>query len=298
MDHLLAIRIFQRIVETRSFTKAAAHLDLPRSTVSKNLKELEEHLGTKLIQRTTRSVALTTEGAEYYRRISRLVTKLDETEGAIRDAGTAAKGRLRIDLHSSLASFVLMPVLQEFRERYPHIQLALGVGDRPVNLIEEGVDCAIRAGELADSSLIARTLYKDRLITCASPGYLEQYGVPKYLSDLENGHKIVGYFSAATGEVWPLRFRSRRGDKQFVAFDIAANDSAALISMLVHGMGIGQTHASVVRRFIESGELIPVLEDVTHRHFPVSIIYPPTKQLNTRLRIFIDWMVDRFSATY
>lgn len=295
MDHLLAIRTFQRIVETRSFTKAAAHLSLPRSTVSKNLKALEAHLGTKLIQRTTRSIALTTEGAEYYRRISKLVTQLDETEGAMRDIGAAAKGRLRIDLHSSLANFVLMPVLEEFRERYPHIQLALGIGDRPVNLIEEGVDCAIRAGELADSSLIARTLYKDRLITCASPGYLEQCGVPKNLSDLENGHSIVGYFSAATGEAWPLRFRTRGEDKQLGAFDISANDSAALISMLVHGMGIGQTHASVVRRFIESGELVPVLEELTHRQFPVSIIYPPTRQLNARVRIFIDWMVARFS---
>ncbi|MDH2911557.1 LysR family transcriptional regulator [Kosakonia sp. HypNH10] len=295
MDHLLAIRTFQRIVETRSFTKAAAHLSLPRSTVSKNLKALEAHLGTKLIQRTTRSIALTTEGAEYYRRISKLVTQLDETEGAMRDIGAAAKGRLRIDLHSSLANFVLMPVLEEFRERYPHIQLALGIGDRPVNLIEEGVDCAIRAGELADSSLIARTLYKDRLITCASPGYLEQCGVPKNLSDLENGHSIVGYFSAATGEAWPLRFRTRGEDKQLGAFDISANDSAALISMLVHGMGIGQTHASVARRFIESGELVPVLEELTHRQFPVSIIYPPTRQLNARVRIFIDWMVARFS---
>lgn len=295
MDHLLAIRTFQRIVETRSFTKAAAHLSLPRSTVSKNLKALEAHLGTKLIQRTTRSIALTTEGAEYYRRISKLVTQLDETEGAMRDIGAAAKGRLRIDLHSSLANFVLMPVLEEFRERYPHIQLALGIGDRPVNLIEEGVDCAIRAGELADSSLIARTLYKDRLITCASPGYLEQCGVPKNLSDLENGHSIVGYFSAATGEAWPLRFRTRGEDKQLGAFDISANDSAALISMLVHGMGIGQTHASVARRFIESGELVPVLEELTHRQLPVSIIYPPTRQLNARVRIFIDWMVARFS---
>ncbi|WP_312277404.1 LysR family transcriptional regulator [Kosakonia cowanii] len=295
MDHLLAIRTFQRIVETRSFTKAAAHLSLPRSTVSKNLKALEAHLGTKLIQRTTRSIALTTEGAEYYRRISKLVTQLDETEGAMRDIGAAAKGRLRIDLHSSLANFVLMPVLEEFRESYPHIQLALGIGDRPVNLIEEGVDCAIRAGELADSSLIARTLYKDRLITCASPGYLEQCGVPKNLSDLENGHSIVGYFSAATGEAWPLRFRTRGEDKQLGAFDISANDSAALISMLVHGMGIGQTHASVARRFIESGELVPVLEELTHRQFPVSIIYPPTRQLNARVRIFIDWMVARFS---
>ena len=135
MDHLLAIRTFQRIVETHSFTKAAAHIGLPRSTVSKMLRELEAHLGIKLLQRTTRSITLTTEGAEYYRKVSKIVAKLDETEGALRDMGAAAKGRLRIDLHSSLANFVLLPILEEFRERYPRIQLALGIGDRPVNLI-------------------------------------------------------------------------------------------------------------------------------------------------------------------
>lgn len=296
MDHLLAIRTFQRIVETRSFTKAAAHLGLPRSTVSKSLKELEEHLGIKLIHRTTRSVTLTIEGAEYYQRISKLVTKLDETEVAMRDMGAAARGRLRIDLHSSLANLVLIPILEEFRERYPYVQLALGIGDRPVNLIEEGVDCVIRAGELADSSLVGRTLYKDRLITCASPGYLQRFGTPGNVADLENGHKVVGYFSAATGEAWPLRFRNRAGEKLILNFDIAANDSATLINMLVHGMGIGQTHASVAKHFIQSGQLVSILEDSTNTQFPVSIIYPPTKQLNARLRIFIDWMVERFSG--
>jgi DNA-binding transcriptional LysR family regulator len=296
MDHLLSIRIFQRIVETRSFTKAAAHLALPRSTVSKFLKELEEHLGIKLVQRTTRTVTLTAEGAEYYQRISKLVAKLDETEAAMRARGAAAKGRLRIDLHSSLANFVLIPVLDEFRERYPHIQLALGIGDRPVNLIEEGVDCVIRAGELADSSLIGRTLYKDRLVTCASPDYLERFGTPSRVSDLENGHQVVGYFSAATGEAWPLRFRHRTGEQQVLNFDIATNDSAALINLLVQGSGIGQTHASVAKRFIESGELVSILEDATNTSFPVSIIYPPTKQLNARLRLFIDWIVERLSG--
>ncbi|WP_313824890.1 LysR family transcriptional regulator [Leclercia sp.] len=296
MDHLLAIRTFQRIVETRSFTKAAAHLGLPRSTVSKALKDLEAHLGIKLIQRTTRSVTLTIEGAEYYQRISRLVARLDETETAMRDRGAAAKGRLRIDLHTSLANFVLLPILDEFRERHPHIQLALGIGDRPVNLIEEGVDCVIRAGELADSSLIGRTLYKDRLVTCASPDYLEKFGVPRRVADLENGHRVVGYFSAATGEAWPLRFRNRGGEKQVLNFDIATNDSAALINMLVRGMGIGQTHASVAKSFLQSGQLVPLLEDATHTRFPVSIIYPPTKQLNARLRLFIDWMVERLSG--
>ncbi len=295
MDHLIAIRTFQRIVETRSFTRAAAHLGMPRSTASKALRDLESHLGVKLIQRTTRSVILTTEGAEYYRRISRLVTKIDETEAAMRDMGAAARGRLRIDLHSSLAGFVLIPLLSEFRERYPDIQLAFGVGDRPVNLIEEGVDCVIRAGELADSSLKAKTLYKDQLITCASPDYLKRYGVPDSPEDLEANHKIVGYFSAATGEAWPLRFRSRGREKQIVRFDIAANDSASQITMLVNGLGVGQTHASVVARFLRSGELVTVMDEMTSMRIPISVIYPPTKQLNARLRLFIDWLSERFA---
>ena len=131
---------------------------------------------------------------------------------------------------------------------------------------------------------------------CASPGYLERFGIPANVSDLETRHKVVGYFSAATGEAWPLRFRHRAGEKQVHNFDIAANDSASLINMLVHGMGIGQTHASVAKSFIESGQLIPVLGSSTNTQFPVSIIYPPTKQLNVRLRIFIDWMVERLSG--
>jgi len=295
MDHLEAIRTFQRIVETQSFTRAAAHLDIPRSTVSKSLRELESHLGVRLINRTTRTLSLTTEGAEYYRRIGKIIAKIDETEMDLRDMGAAARGRLRIDLHSSLASFVLIPLLKEFQTRYPDIQLALGVGDRPINLIEEGVDCVIRAGELADSSLQAKLLYKDRLITCASPDYLERHGIPDSPEALEKNHKIVGYFSAGTGEVWPLRFRQRGVEKHIARFDIAANDSASQINMLINGLGIGQTHASVAAQFIQSGQLVVLMEEITHLRIPISIIYPPTKQLNARVRLFIDWLVEHLS---
>lgn len=295
MDQLAAIRAFQRIVETRSFTKAAAHLSMPRSTLSKALRDLEDHLGTKLLQRTTRSVALTMEGAEYYRRVSRLVTKFDEAEVALRGMRAAAQGRLRIDVHSSLANFVLIPALGDFKERNPEIQLALGINDRPINLIEEGVDCVIRAGELADSSLIAKTIYKDRLVTCASPRYIERHGMPESPADLDQHHQIVGYFSAATGEVWPLRFRMKGADQRIPRFDVAANDSAGLVGLIVNGMGIGQTHASVVSQLLASGALVPVLENHTNTVIPISLIYPPTKRLNARVRVFVDWVVDRLS---
>ncbi|GLO12358.1 LysR family transcriptional regulator [Pseudomonas putida] len=294
MDHLTSIRAFQRIVETRSFTKAAAHLGMPRSSVSKALQELEQHLGTKLLQRTTRAVTLTMEGAEYYRKVSQLVARLDEAEINLRDMGAASRGRLRVDMHSSLAQFILIPLLSEFRGRHPQIQLALGISDRPVNLIEEGVDCVIRAGQLADSSLVAKTLFKDKLVTCASPGYLEQYGIPATPSDLDN-HLLVGYFSASNGEVWPLRFRKRGGEHLISRYDVAANDSASQISMLVNGLGIGQTHATVAAHLFETGALVPILEDHTNANIPISVIYPPNKQLNARVRLFVDWIVERLS---
>lgn len=295
MDHLTSIRTFQRIVETRSFTKAAAHLGMPRSSVSKAIQELEQHLGTKLLQRTTRAIALTTEGAEYYRKVTQIVARLDEAEAGLRDKGAASRGRLRIDLHSSLAQLLLIPVLNEFRERHPQIQLALGVSDRPVNLIEEGVDCVVRAGKLADSSLVAKTLFTDKLVTCASPGYLKQHGTPSTLIDLEH-HQIVGYFSASTGEVWPLRFRKRGGEHLISRFDIATNDSASHLSMIESGAGIGQTFASVAARLFESGALVRILDEHTGYQIPISVIYPPNKQLNARVRVFVDWIVERLST--
>ncbi|MFK3774437.1 LysR family transcriptional regulator [Pseudomonas sp. NPDC089406] len=294
MDHLTAIRTFQRIVETRSFTRAAAHLGMPRSSVSKALQELEEHLGTKLLQRTTRTIALTTEGSEYYRKVTQLVARLDEAEAELRDMGAASRGRLRIDLHSSLAQLLLIPVLKEFRARHPHIQVALGVSDRPVNLIEEGVDCVIRAGQLADSSLVAKRLFTDRLVTCASPDYLMHHGTPLTPADLER-HQIVGYFSASNGEVWPLRFRKRGGEHLISRFDVATNDSASHINMIMSGTGIGQTFASVAARLFESGVLVPILEKHTCATIPISVIYPSNKQLNARVRVFVDWIVERLA---
>ncbi|RMQ50265.1 LysR family transcriptional regulator [Pseudomonas cichorii] len=295
MDHLCAIRAFQRIVETRSFTKAAGQLGMPRSTVSKALNDLETHLGTRLVQRTTRSVALTVEGAEYYRRVNRLIAELEEADDALRGMGSAARGRLRIDVHSSLANFVLIPVLSEFKQRFPDIQLLLGISDRPANLIEEGIDCVIRAGELADSSLIAKTIYEDRLITCASPYYLKQHGVPTSLADLENNHQIVGYLGATSGEVWPMRFHASGAEQRLSRFDIAANDSAGHIGLMVNGLGVGQTHAAVVRHLLASGALLPVLEEQTDIAVPISVIFPPARRLNARVRLFVDWVVERLS---
>lgn len=295
MDQLTAIKVFQKIVESRSFSKAAAQLNMPRSTVSKALVDLEEYLGTKLIHRTTRSLALTVEGSEYYNRVGHLILDLQEADEALQGMGAIAKGRLRIDVHSSLANFVLLPILKEFRQEYPNIQLTLGISDRPVNLIEDGVDCAIRAGELVDSTLIGKTIYLDQLITCASPDYIERYGMPMSLDELDKDHQIVGYVSAVNGEIWPMMFNLNGVEKRISRFNISSNDSAGHIGLIAHGHGIGQTHTAVVKHLLASGALVPILLAETNANIPISLIYPPTKRLSARVRLFVDWVIKRLS---
>lgn len=293
MDHITAIRAFLRVVDTGSFTKAAAHLDYPKSTVSKLVRDLEDHLGTKLIQRSTRSLTTTTEGSEYYKRVNRLVTKLDEADAALRGMAEAASGRLRVDMHSSMANFVVIPLLAEFRALHPGIQLVIGINDRPVNLIEEGVDCVIRFGYLSDSSLIARTVIHERVITCASPAYLERYGTPNTPTDLEKNHQKIGYFNASTGESMPMQFRNKGTRHLINNFDLSSNESTGIINLILAGLGVGQTQSMVARKYLESGELVQVLANWTNDSFPISIMFPPTKRLNARVRVFVDWVAGR-----
>lgn len=290
MDHLLSIRVFQKIVETGSFTQASAHLGLPRSTVSKALVELEEHLGTALLHRTTRSVSLTVEGAEYYRRMTGITAKLDEADDALRGMGAAAKGRLRIDVYSSFAHHVLIPALGYFKAEFPDVQLAVGISDRPVNLVEEGVDCVIRAGELSDSSMVGKALFKDQAVTCASPEYLARYGAPQMPEDLQKRHQLIGYFGAATDEVWPLTLRQRGVEHQLSRYDLYSNDSAGQIAMVAAGLGIGQTHLLVASPLLRSGALVPVLQDWNGHRIPISAVYPSAKRMNRRAKVFVDWL--------
>lgn len=298
MDQLAALRSFIRIVETRSFTKAAAHLGVPRSTISKQLQDLERHVQAKLIQRTTRAVTLTPEGAAYYQQITPLIARLEQADAGIQESSSGLSGRLRVDVHSSMANFMLIPALADFRERYPGIHLALGINDRPVSIIEEGVDCVVRAGLLPDTSLVARTVLRDSLITCASPDYIARRGEPLSPDDLDANHEIVGYFSALNGDVWPMKFKAQGKEVQIFRSDVSANESTGYINMVASGLGIGQTFRSAVRMQIDSGSLIPVLENWTQQTMPISVVYPPTREPNARLRAFIDWLTEHLSGRH
>lgn len=262
MDHLLALRMFVRIAEAGTFGKAADQLSLPRSTASKLIQDLEAHLGTRLIQRTTRSITVTAEGAQYYERARRLIVDLEEMDADARQTRAQPKGRLRVDVGSVHANRILLPALPAFHAAYPDIELRLGVSDRPTDLVSEGVDCVIRGGPLADTTLISRKLCDMAFVTCCSAAYLAQYGRPAHPGELEDRHRIVAYFSALTGKTFPLHFK--RGDETIEIHGhaaVAVNESTAHIGALQAGLGVGQTFAWFVREQMASGAMVPILEE-------------------------------------
>jgi len=297
MDQLLALRTFVRIAEAGSFSKAADQLNLPRSTASKLVQDLEDHLGTKLIHRTTRTITVTPEGAQYYERARRLLGDLEDMDSATRHTRAQPKGRLRIDIGSIHANQILLPALPQFQAAYPDIELRLGVSDRPTDLISEGIDCVIRGGALADTTLIARKQCEMDFVTCCHASYIERHGRPSHPSEIEQQHAIVGYFSSLTGKVFPLRFT--RGDEQLeinARTVVAVNESTAHLTALMTGMGIGQTFAWFVKDAVARGEMVTLLDDWQPPRHPLYVMYPPNRHLNATVRVFVDWAVQLFAA--
>ncbi len=193
MDQLTAMRAFLRVVETGNFTRASVSLNMPKATVTNLIQGLEAHLRTKLLNRTTRRVLVTPDGALYYERAARLLSDLDELDGSLSTAQSLPKGRLRVETASAFANLVIIPALPEFHNKYPDIQIDLGVSDRTIDYLAENVDCAIRAGTLTDQSLIARRITEMQFVACASRDFLERHPVPQHPSDLEKNCYVVGY---------------------------------------------------------------------------------------------------------
>jgi LysR family transcriptional regulator, regulator for bpeEF and oprC len=297
MDHILALRAFLRISETGAFGRAADQLNLPRSTVSKLIQDLENHLGVRLVQRTTRSVSVTAEGAAYYERAVRLLAELEHMDATASQTRAQPKGILRLEIGSSLANLILIPALRDFREKYPDIVLHLGVGDRPVDLVNEGVDCAIRGGVLANSSLIAKRLCQFEYVTCASHSFIEAHGSPVHPRDLETTYPVVSYTSSLSGRPFPLHFR--RGDERIeisASSGIAVNESTAHMTSLSAGLGIGQTFRFMAQRYFDDGSLVSVLDDWKRPPHPMHVLYPPNRHLSAKLRVFVDWVTGVFAS--
>jgi LysR family transcriptional regulator, regulator for bpeEF and oprC len=295
LDQILAIRTFVRVAEAGSFAKAADTLNLPRSSVSKLVQDLEAHLGTKLVERTTRAVTVTTEGAAYHERALRLLADLDDMDGTVAGSRSTPKGRLRVDVGSVLANHIIIPSLSDFQRQYPDIDLMLGVSDRSADLIGEGIDCVIRGGSLADSSLKARKLCELDYILCAAPTYLEGRELPTRPDEIE-AHRVVSYFSASSGKRFPLRFLRGNERTEYVPTSngISVNESTAHLNSLVAGLGIGQSFGFLAKPHIERGALVELLPRWKPENHSLHLVYPGDRFPNPRLRAFADWVTGVF----
>lgn len=295
MDKLQAMQIFTRIVDTNSFAKAADSLGLPRATVTTQIQSLEAMLGVRLLHRTTRRLSLTPDGAAYYERAVRILSDVEEAESAFATLRHTPRGRLRVDMPGSIGRLLLIPRIQDFHARYPEVELMIGVGDRPVDLIQEGVDCVIRAGVLQDSSLIARRIGLLQSVTCASPDYLERNGTPRTLEDLEH-HRTVQYFVSRTGRYIDTSYVIDGENRTFpMRGSVAVNDSDAYITCGLEGLGLIQPPRFMALPYLRSGQLVEVLSQWRAAPIPVSAVYPHNRHLSPKVRVFVDWVAERFA---
>jgi len=295
MDRFDAMRVFVRIVERRSFTRAADDLNLPRATVTDAIKALEARLGVRLLQRTTRQVALTLEGEVFYGRCLRLIADMEDAEGAFRDS--RPRGPLRIDVHGTLARHLLFPRLRAFLEKYPDIELDVSEGDRYVDLVREGVDCAVRVGELRDSDLVARRLTVLAEATAASPDYCSRHGVPMDIEALQaGGHVMVGFKSSATSTLLPLEFQHEGRVRHVVLPSrVRVGGADSYVGAAFAGLGIIQAPRYRLDAYFAAEQLVPLLGAFPPLPSPVNIVYARRRLPSPRLRAFIDWASETFN---
>ena len=289
MDRLASLELFVRIVDRSSFTAAAADLGVSRPVATAAIKALEQRLGTRLLQRSTRHVQPTIEGEAYHRRC---VAILAELEDADRGANGAVAGLLRVDVAGNLARTMLLPTLPAFLARHPALTVHLAEGERFVDLVREGIDCVVRAGRLADSQMVARRLGDMEEITCASPGYLAEHGTPASPSQLD-GHVMIGFVSSRTGQVLPLEFTANgQATRVMLPARVLVGSADASLAAARFGLGLLQAPRHGVEVDLVSGALVQVLADFPPVPTPISVLYPSNRQLSARVRVFVDWLTE------
>jgi len=294
MDRFDAMQAFARVVETGSFTKAAQTLHMSKTTVTQLVQQLEARLRVRLLNRTTRKVNVTPDGAAYYERVLKLLADMDDAETSLSGAQASPRGRLRVDVPSPFASMLLVPALPQFYARYPDIQLHLGVSDRVVDLIDENVDCVLRGGEITVQSLVARHVGDLSLGVYAAPGYLKQAGLPAHPSELEAPHhRIVGFYWSRTRHIFPLTMQ-RDGERVNVQANYAmvVDDGNAYVSAGVAGLGALWLPHYMARPHVERGDLVQLFAAWQFDPMPMYIAFPPTRHVSAKLRVFIDWIIE------
>ena len=290
MNKLELLRTFVRVTELSSFTQAGESLGLPRSTVSEHVQALEELLGARLLQRTTRTVQATQDGRVLYERSKDLLSHMEELEGLFRQDEAQLSGRIRVDMPNMMARELILPRLPPFMAAHPLIELEISTTDRQVDLLAEGFDCVLRVGAQPDQTVVARRLCSLPMINCASAAYLQRHGVPETLADLAR-HQLVHY-------VRPLGARSAgfeyvQGNKvQRIAMAgrVTVNSTDAYKAACLGGFGITQVPALGIGELLASGELVAVLPDYPAPALDVSLLYAGQRHLPQRVRVFMDWL--------
>lgn len=297
MEDFSAISAFVRVVEAKSFASAAAQLGMTPSGVSRAVSRLEEQLGVRLLFRSTRALRLTDDGASFYTRCREILADLAEATESLGYAHRKPQGKLRVGMSASVGRAAIVPQLSEFERRYPDIRLELMMCDYPYDLNEEGVDCAIRMGELEDSNLIARKIGYLRNVLLASPDYLERYGAPTSLEDLKN-HRCINYVYA-NGKPRLWQFDTPNGRVELdVNAHLLINDGESVIQAAMAGLGIIQAPHVLAACALDLGRLEPILPDTVSTGKNVWIVYPQKKHLSARVQAFIEWARELFERPF
>jgi LysR family transcriptional regulator, regulator for bpeEF and oprC len=303
MDKIRALQTFALVAELGSFSKAATALQLPNASVSTLVAQLEAHLQTKLLARTTRRVSLTDDGNAYLEGARRLLADMAELDSTITRAGVISRGRLRIDVPAAAGRHFFAPSLPDFFARYPDISIEIGSTDRPVDLVLEGVDCVVRGGAVHDELLVARKLGEFEVITCAAPAYWKRLGIPKTPLDLQsNGHVAVNFFSAKTGRIFPFDFDDANGGGALsfaLPHRVAANDADTHVALACAGLGVAQMpNTRSTKELLKEKRLQRVLPNWNAGALPLYIMYPRNRHQSARLRAFVDWTVALYGRSF
>lgn len=290
MDKLSAMQVFVRVAELSSFTKAAEQTGVQKGGISTAIQQLESQMGTRLLHRTTRKVQLTQDGQIFYERCKDLLAEVDEVDAMFQQASTPINGRLRVDMPINIARNLVIPNLPTFLNQHPNIQIELSSTDRRVDIVAEGFDCLIRVGNLTDSGLVARSLGHLKLINCVSPSYIEKYGEPRSIEDLDK-HFIVDYASVlgAKAPAWEYF----NGDKYIqlkMKAAITVNSTDTYSAACLAGLGIIQVPYGGVKQYLDSVAMVQILKDYYAEPLPISLIYPHRRHLARRVQVFMDWV--------
>jgi len=296
MDRFSAIRIFAQVVESGSFAKAAARLGLSTTATSRHVAELEAHLQTRLLNRTTRRVSLTENGQAFYGRAVQILADLEEAEQEAARAAVVPRGTIKLTTSHAFAVRHVAGAIAAFLARHPEVKFDVSLSERIVDLVDEGFDLGIRIGGTGSENIVARPLGETRLVACASPDYLARRGTPRSPEDLE-GHNCLTYEYLAPRNLW--RFRDAAGHERAVRVSGAlhANSGDLIAQAAAHGAGVVLEPAFVVAADVRAGRLVPLLQEFAPPPLPVYAVYPSRKHLSAKVRLFVDFLVQSFAGT-